>query len=212
MYRNRFAGAETTRARVWSVLAPHYFQRWIRENDTVLDLGAGYCEFINQIRAGKKYAIDANSATLRKASPEVEVVPQDVTTPWAIPSSQMDVVFSSNFLEHLPTKSALQFCLAECHRVLRTQGTLLLLGPNIRFCSDIYWDFLDHHLPLSDRSVVEAVELCGFQVEQVVPRFLPFTMKNRAPGNLLIRAYLALPVLWRVFGKQFFIVGRKYDS
>ena len=40
-------------------------------------------------------------------------------------------------------------------------GTLLILQPNIRFLADEYWDFVDHQLPLSDRSVVEALELLG---------------------------------------------------
>ena len=35
-----------------------FFSRWIPADATVLDLGCGYCEFINAVRARKKYAMD----------------------------------------------------------------------------------------------------------------------------------------------------------
>ena len=42
------------------------------------------------------------------------------------------------------------------------------------------------------------------------PRFLPFTTKGKAAARpAALRLYLALPPVWRLFGKQFFIVGRK---
>jgi hypothetical protein len=101
-------------------------------------------------------------------------------------------------------------CLEEIHRVLRAGGTLLAMGANIRFCYDVYWDFFDHHLPHSDRSMLEALELAGFAKEKVIPRFLPFTMKGNIPSlPILVRLYLLLPVVWRALGKQFFIVARK---
>ena len=122
-------------------------------------MGAGYCEFINSIAAAHKYALDSNPATADKAAPDVTVLSQEATQPWPLPSESVDVVFSSNFFEHLPTKQDFAHCLAEAYRVLRPQGLLIALGPNIRFCFDVYWDFVDHHLPLSDRSMVEALEI-----------------------------------------------------
>ncbi len=98
-----------------------------------------------------------------KAAPDVTVLSQEATQPWSLPAESVDVVFSSNFFEHLPTKQDFAHCLAEAYRVLRPQGLLIALGPNIRFCFDVYWDFVDHHLPLSDRSMVEALEIAGFR-------------------------------------------------
>ena len=122
----------------------------------------------------------------------------------------MDVVFSSNFFEHLPTKDAFRHCLQEIHRVLRPGGRLLAMGPNIRYCYDVYWDYFDHYLPLSDRSVVEALEVSGFRLERVVPRFLPYTMRGKkAPPAWLLRLYLRLPLFWRFLGKQFLVIARK---
>jgi hypothetical protein len=69
---------------------------------------------------------------------------------------------------------------------------------------------VDHHLPLSDRSMVEALELAGFRKEVVIPRFLPYTMSHRAPPRALwVRLYLLFPLAWRVWGKQFLVIARK---
>jgi len=210
VYSRRFAGIEQRRAEVWRSLARHYFHRWVNPADTVLDVGAGYCEFINSISAAHKYALDSNPATADKAAPEVTVLSQDATKPWSLPSESVNVIFSSNFFEHLPTKQDFAHCLAEAYRVLHPRGLLIALGPNIRFCFDVYWDFVDHHLPLSDRSMVEALEIAGFQKELVIPRFLPYTMSDRVPHRaFLARLYLLLPLAQRLWGKQFLVIARK---
>ena len=210
VYSRRFAGIEQRRAEVWHTLARHYFHRWIKPSDTVLDVGAGYCEFINSISAAHKYALDSNPATAGKAALGITVLSQEATKPWSLPSESVDVVFSSNFFEHLPTKEEFAHCLAEAYRVLRPQGLLFALGPNIRFCFDVYWDFVDHHLPLSDRSMVEALGIAGFRSERVIPRFLPFTMSGRVPYRaFLVRLYLLFPLAQRLWGKQFLVMARK---
>jgi len=210
IYERRFAGSEQQREKVWRILTSRFFQQWVQPKDVVLDVGAGYCEFINNIQAETKYALDLNPATAARAGSEVRVLSQDVTTAWALPSDSVDVVFSSNFFEHLPAKDALQHCLREIRRVLRPGGHLLAMGPNIRFCYDVYWDFFDHCLPLSERSLAEALGIVGLQVERAIPRFLPFTMKGKKPPPAaLIRLYLQMPVFWKLLGRQFLVVARK---
>ena len=213
IYARRFAGTEAQRDKVWQILTRNYFQRWVRPTDAVLDLGAGYCEFINNIQAAQKFALDLNPMTPLKASADVTVFSQDVTQRWAVASGLVDVVFTSNFFEHLPRKEDLSHCLDEIYRVLRPDGLLLAMGPNIRFCFNVYWDFFDHYLPLSDRSMLEAVELAGLRGEKVISRFLPFTMKGKMPPlPVFVRLYLLLPIFWSVLGKQFLIVARKPNA
>ena len=121
------------------------------------------------------------------------------------------MVFSSNFFEHLPDKDALLATLREAHRVLRPSGRLLVLMPNIRYLPGRYWDYLDHHLPLTDRSVCEALGLHGYDIERVVPRFLPYTVKDARieVRPFMVAAYLRFPLAWRVLGKQMLVVGRR---
>ena len=50
----------------------------------------------------------------------------------------------------------------------------------------------------------------SFTVDVCLARFLPYTMASGPQYPLLVlRAYLRLPIAWRMFGKQFLVVGRK---
>ena len=69
---------------------------------------------------------------------------------------------------------------------------------------------MDHHLPLTDRTLVEALGLVDMEVHEVRPRFLPYTTKSRLPQHpLLARLYLMLPLVHQVFGGQAWVVGVK---
>lgn len=219
-YLFRFEGEEEQRRLVWSVLTAQFFSRWIRPTDAVVDLGAGYCEFINSVRATTRFALDMNPTTRSLAAPGVSVLEQDAAAAWDLPANSVDVIFSSNFLEHMPSKTAISKALAEARRVLRPGGYFLALGPNIRFCYEIYWDYFDHYVPLSDRSLAEALQVAGFELEEVMPRFLPYTMKGKLARTslpfslylLLLRIYLRCRPMWGIVGKQFLIVARKTDD
>lgn len=210
LYRNRFTGRDLEfKERMWSVLCERVFQRYVSSTDTLLDLGAGSCQLINAIRAGQKIAVDVNPDTARFAR-DARFVQASGTDMSAISSGCVDVVMCSNFLEHLPDKGAVLQTLRECHRVLRAGGTLLILQPNVRYLPGRFWDYFDHHTPLTHLSVVEALGITGFVPTHVVPRFLPYTVKEtRLPrSTVLLRAYLRLPVLWPIFGRQMLIVAK----
>ena len=209
LYSARFAPEDKERkARVWRVLCRHFFQRYVDPNDTVLDIGAGHCEFINHIEAKRRVAFDLNPEVRIHAAAEVEVVQGVSTDLSAFPDERFDVAFVSNFLEHLPTKDDLLRTLAEIRRVLRPGGRLLILQPNIRLTGGAYWDFIDHHLPLTERSLVEAFELVALQAVEVRARFLPFTSKSLLPQHpRLVRLYLMVPPIQWLLGRQSWIVA-----
>ena len=211
IYTRRFAEKEQYRSRVCSALVTRVFQSYVRADGSILDLGCGYGEFINNIRAAKRYAMDANPDAKVKLNPGVEFVEQNSAEPWPLAEGTLDAIFSSNFFEHLATKEALQCTLLQAHRALRDGGTLIAMGPNIRYIPGAYWDFIDHRIALSDRSMVEAMELAGFVRQRVVDRFLPYTMSEggRNAPLFLVNLYLCLPLVWRFFGKQFLIVVKK---
>lgn len=212
-YARRFEKNAAYRVAVWKVLTREFFARWIPPTSVVLDLGCGWGEFINHIAAGKKYGMDLNPASPGKLAPDVTSIQQDCSQPWQLPDNHLDVIFTSNFFEHLPNKETLQRTLAEAWRCLKPGGRILCLGPNIKFLSGKYWDFWDHYLPLTELSLQEGLELTGFSVEEAWPRFLPYSMSQGfTPPLALLRLYLRLPLLWPLVGKQFLLVARKRDK
>jgi SAM-dependent methyltransferase len=210
LYAERFGRAIAYRQAVWRVLVADYFQRWIAPTATVLDLGCGYGEFINQVRCGRKYAIDLNPDAPHRVAADVECLLQDCAAPWPLPADTLDVVFTSNFFEHLPNKSALDATVSEAHRCLKPGGKLIALGPNLRYLPGAYWDFWDHHLPLTDKSLTELLISRRYRIERSIPRFLPYTMAGGPEYPLgLVRLYLRLPWLWPLRGRQFLVVATK---
>jgi SAM-dependent methyltransferase len=211
IYARRFARNQQYRARVWEILVRRVFQPHINENDRVLDLGCGYGELINNVRAAMRYAMDTNPDAAMRLAPGVEFIRQDSSQPWRVADESLDVIFSMNFFEHLASKEALHLTLTNAHHALRHGGALIAMGPNIRYTPGAYWDFIDHHIALTDRSIIEAMELAGFVSHRVVKRFLPYTMSERArPSPLLfVELYLRMPFVWRFLGKQFLVVVKK---
>jgi SAM-dependent methyltransferase len=213
IYQARFAGLDEYRSAVWRVLVDEVFSRWIVNDASVLDLGCGYCEFINQVVARRKYAMDLNPAAGRNAASDVTVLEQDCSAEWQLEPESLDAVFTSNFFEHLCDKAALERTVESAVRCLRPGGRLIALGPNIRYTGTAYWDFYDHHVALSEQSLTELLRKRGLEIEYVRAQFLPYTMStgHRYP-TWVLRAYLRTPLLWRVFGKQFLVVARKKSA
>jgi SAM-dependent methyltransferase len=210
IYAHRFATNLDYRKRVWRVLIDSFFQQYVPRDATVLDLGCGYGEFINQVHAGRKCAMDLNPDAPSYLSAEVEFIRQDCSQPWQVGQASLDVVFTSNFFEHLPDKAALGRTLDQAHQALKPSGLLIAIGPNIRLLPGAYWDFWDHYIPLTESSLGEALENRAFQIKRKEPAFLPYTMAGKRPAPLpLISLYLAMPWLWRFLGKQFLLISAK---
>jgi hypothetical protein len=84
------------------------------------------------------------------------------------------------------------------------------LGPNVRHLAGAYWDFWDHHIPLTERSLAEVLKSHDFKIELCLSKFLPYTMARGLRHPLwCLKLYLRLPFLWPVWGKQFLVVARK---
>jgi SAM-dependent methyltransferase len=211
LYRHRFEEASLERKRdIWRVLCARFFQRYVAADGVVLDLASGYGEFINNIVAKEKVAVDINPDAPRFLDPGIRFHALPATDLGAIEPASIDTVFTSNFFEHLPDKGALRQVFAEVHRILRPAGRFLAMGPNIRYVGGAYWDFFDHHLPLTHESVAEGLAISGFEVERVIDRFLPYTTRSRLPQHpALVALYLKVPLAWRILGSQFFVVARK---
>lgn len=211
IYHERFTSTGLDkRDQVWRTLCKSFFDPLIGSDKVVLDLACGYGEFINNVTARKKVAADLNPDARDHLQPDVQFISSCATDLSEVRDGSIDVVFTSNFLEHLPDKETCNKVFVEVLRTLNSGGRFIVLGPNIKYAYREYWDFFDHHLPLSHLSLEEGLKQVGFNVSRNIPRFLPFTMKSSVPtAAWLIKLYLMIPLAWRFVGKQFLVVAEK---
>lgn len=213
VYRRRFAADLDYRNAVWGTLVKYFFSHHVRTTDHVLDLGCGYGQFINHIKCARKFGMDLNPESHRFLESGVTFLEQDCSVPWPLPSASLDLVFTSNFFEHLPSKDHLTRTLEEAYRCLRPKGRLIAMGPNIKYIPGAYWDFFDHNIALTELSLQEAVELAGFRSIRIIDRFLPASMVKVPHYPLwFIPVYLKLPWVWPWFGRQFLVIVEKPDG
>lgn len=176
----------------------------------MLDLAAGYCEFINNIKCKTKIAVDLNPKTKKMVNKNIKFYKALSTNLPKSLTSKVDVVFTSNFFEHLDSKSELIDTLKEAHRVLKPGGKVMILQPNIRLVGAKYWDYVDHTLPLTEKTLYEALSLSGFKVDYKKVRFLPYTANSKTPASpILVKLYLKVPLAQFLMGKQTFVIGKK---
>lgn len=212
LYANRFDSVQMQAKRVlWKVLIDEFLQQYVPTRSAVLDIGGGYCEFINEVRAGEKCLIDLNPDSKLFANPDVKVLKLDVLNLGEISdfAEQFDRIFISNFFEHLRSKEELIQIISFCFEALKPGGSLLVIQPNFKYSYKEYYDFIDHQLPITHLSLQELLETVGFKVDVMIPRFLPFSTKGRPASPLLLKVYLKLPFLWRFLGGQMFVKASK---
>ena len=211
IYDRRFDdGARRSKDAVWKVIVADFLQRWVRETDAVLDIGCGFGEFLNHVQCRRRIGVDLNPESKAALAPGIEFLQSDATHLSSIADQTIDVVFTSNFMEHLPGKAAVEEMIQEVRRVLVPGGSFVALGPNVRVIPGPYWDFWDHFVPISDRSLTELLETRGFAVTDCYPKFLPYTTRSALPKSpALVRLYLKVPLVWQLLGSQFLVRAKK---
>jgi len=208
-YELRFSEIQQYRNEVWKILTKSFFQQYIPTDSDILDIGCGWGEFINNIEGKRKIGIDLNTDAKQHLEPSVEFVNQDCSNEWPLRNNSLDVVFTSNFLEHLPSKSHIDKTIIQVRRCLKPKGRLICFGPNIKHLPGLYWDFWDHHIEITEMSLSELLEMHDFLIEKRIAKFLPYTMANKKqPPLFFLRLYLAFPMAWKMFGKQFLIIAK----
>lgn len=192
---------------VWQELSS-FLHPLLGNPKVVLDPAAGIGEFIRHTPAEEKWAVDAVDFGLG-SDPSVKMVIGDTLTA-DVPENYFDAIWISNFLEHLLSQEQVaEFLERMCTR-LKPGGRIAIMGPNYKYCYREYFDCADHTVVLSHIGVAEHVVGAGFDIERVVPRFLPYSFRGHLPaGRGLVRRYLKTPLAWRFLGKQFLVVARR---
>ncbi len=210
IYERRFSGLELYRSEVWKILVSKFFFKWIKKNYTILDLGCGYGEFINQVDCKFRHAMDLNSKVINYLQDNITFHEQDCSKEWSVEPNSFDLIFTSNFFEHLPNKNSLNETISEIKRALKPEGLLIAMGPNISVLKGKYWDFWDHHIGLTDQSMQELLQIHELSIVESYSRFLPYNMvRIRKRPLFMVSLYLKFPFLWKLFGKQFLLIARK---
>ena len=199
---------------VWAALG-RYMQADIGEDRVVLDLGAGYCSFINQVRGARRIAVDLAPGGAGHAAPGVEFRQSSCMDLSFLAPGSVDIAFASNLLEHLE-RDEITRTLDEVRRVLKPGGRPLLLQPNFTYVYREYFHDFTHKTIFTHVGLSDLLEASGFDRVKIVPKLVPFSMQSKYGGfsipkfpglEALVSLYLRLP--WRPAAKQMYLVFRK---
>lgn len=187
-----------------------FLQRYVDASAPVLDVGCDRGYFIGAVRGSERWATDVRD--MRSTLPlDVRFVQgSGLALDAILPAGHFGTIFMSNYLEHLGSAEDVikQFHVAS--RLLRPGGRVVVLQPNIRLIGGRYWDFIDHKVPLTEQSLIEAAQLAGISTVEVITRFLPYSTKGRLPAHpALVKAYLRVRAMWLLMGRQTLFIGQK---
>jgi SAM-dependent methyltransferase len=192
---------------LWKTLVSFYFSNYISPKDCVLELGSGYCDFINNVQCSTKIAVDIDKKSGEYADKDVEFYNCPISEINFLNDNSIDLIFSSNLFEHLD-RSEISSALDILFNKLKKGGKIIFLQPNFRFAYANYFDDYTHKSIWSDVSFTDFLKTHNFHILKVIPRFLPLSIKSRLPTiPVLIKLYLYLP--FKPFGKQMLIVASK---
>ena len=196
---------------VWKEVCRFLQRRYVAKDARILDMGAAYCNFINNIEGSSRHALDIADIIERHAEQGVETHIGSCTDLSRFDDESFDVVFASNLFEHLSLED-LSDTLRGIRRILAPGGQLIALQPNFRYCYKTYFDDYTHTHAYTHASLADLMEACGYEIVEVIPRLLPVNMKESLRLgmpmlDLVVRLYLMSPI--RPLAAQMLAVVRK---
>ncbi len=203
-YQTRYT-YDKNRKKVWKAIC-RYLTRYISPESSVLDLGSGYCDFINNIAAKHKVAIDTDINSKQYCGQGVSFLNIDATE-IMFDEESFDIVFASNLFEHL-NDHKLEELANKIFKILKNKGKLILIQPNYYYAYREYWDDFTHIKAFSHISLSDFLISKGFKILQTEKKFLPYSFKSLFPKSYLL-TNLYLKSYWRPFAKQMLIIVEK---
>lgn len=210
IYQVRFDEHERlAKMAIWAEIVP-FIARFVDVGRPLVDIACDAGYFINQVDAVERWATDIRDMRAYLDDGVRFVQADGLGLAAELPADYFGTAFMSNYLEHLPSSDAVIEQFRVVRELLAPRGRVVVLQPNVRLVGGRYWDFIDHHVPLTERSLVEAGEAVGLRTVKVITRFLPFSTKSALPQSpALVRLYLAIPLAWRLLGKQTLYVAER---
>jgi hypothetical protein len=197
---------DRNRGRVWKAIC-EYLQHFIPADAVVLEVGAGYCDFINQIKAAKKYALDVSPDVAGFCAPDVQFVLGKAGTAIELPSRSLDVVVASNLLEHLSPEQCSDL-FDRLDYLLKERGKVILIQPNYFYSYRQYWDDFTHVRAFTHVSLTDFLLSRGYKILRAEKKFIPFSFKSVLPKSYWMTK-LYLLSFWRPLAKQMLIVAQR---
>jgi len=199
---------DDARSILWDVLV-EYLQPYVPENARALELGAGYCYWINGVRASYKVAIDLWREFPKHAAADVQPILHDLSLGLGILAKQeFDVILASNLFEHFEPDITTRL-IADTFQLLRHQGRLIVIQPNFHYAYRHYFDDYTHRSIFTHISLPNLMRAQGFEILKMDARFTPYSIRD-TPIKInpwLIRSYLRSPI--KPFAGQMLIVGQR---
>jgi SAM-dependent methyltransferase len=210
LYDSRFDEREVSaKDAVWKEIV-RYLQRYIDADAPVLDIACDRGHFIKFVTASERWATDIRDVARQLPSDVRFVQASGLSLAGVVPRDYFGTVFMSNYLEHLDHGEAVIEQLRVARDLVRPGGRVIVLQPNIRLVGPRYWDFIDHKVALTERSLLEGAELAGLRSIELINRFLPYSTKGRLPTQpWLVRGYLAFRPSWKLLGRQTLLVAER---
>ena len=208
LYDARFDEREVSaKDAVWREIV-RFLQRYIDRTAPVLDIACDRGHFIRWAKGSERWATDIRDVAAALPADVRFVQASGLDLASVLPNGYFGSVFMSNYLEHLESSDVVIDQLRVARQLVRPGGRVIVLQPNIRLVGPRYWDFIDHRVALTERSLLEAAELAELRTIDLITRFLPYSTKGRLPSDpRLVRAYLAFRPAWWLLGRQTLFVG-----
>lgn len=192
-----------------------YIQNFIWDDKIILELACWYWDFINNIKAKSKNAIDIYENSIKYLNKDVEFISGDLSLAWREQSynnKYFDVIFASNFLEHLDD-NWLDNVMMGINKIIKNDWLLIIVQPNYRYMYKDYFDDYTHKKVFTHVSLIDFLESNWFKVIHCEKKFLPWTLKkNKLPirlSTILLKIYFKLP--FRIWWQMFLISKKKDD-
>jgi SAM-dependent methyltransferase len=203
-YQTRYSFDEG-RSKVWKAICQH-LSKYIPSQSSVLDLGSGYCDFINNIRASKKVAVDTDISSKQYCGQDITFLNIN-TSDIDFDSNSFDVVFASNLFEHLTDNDLDQLANKILH-CLKNKGRLILIQPNYYYAYRNYWDDFTHKKAFSHISLPDFLVSKGFKIIKIEKKYLPFSFKSLIPKSYFLTKFY-LNFFWHPLAKQMLVIAEK---